>query len=82
MFSPAILSDDDHNESAKSTPTLVPPAHDERNYEDILIGAVNEMIRDFLTRMEQDYSYSEEFQWTLNLRHNIDYSILLKINRS
>jgi len=62
-------------------PRLTPLTFNEPNYEDLLIGTINELVRDFLTRIDRDYSYDEEFEWTLNLRHNIKYNILLRIHR-
>ena len=42
---------------------------------------ITEIIRNFLTRIDQHHLYDEEFEWTLNLTHNLQYHILLRINR-
>lgn len=66
---------------SSTPPILEPPTYDEPQYEDILIGTITEIIRDFLTRIDRDDLYEEEFEWTLNLTHNLQYHILLRINR-
>ena len=67
--------------SSPTIPILEPSTTDGPSYEDILTGAITEIIRNFLTRINQHHLYDEEFEWTLNLRPNVNYNISLGISR-
>ncbi|CAF3168754.1 unnamed protein product [Rotaria sp. Silwood2] len=77
-----IMSQSSSASSNISTPIPVLPGQvlTQSDHEDNLIEGMDELVRNFLSRINQPSPYHTVFRWTTDDQHSLHYSVVIVIN--